>query len=53
MPTTDFLAIPDFTRDELARLRAAAPLLRYTILSDQLRTQPFTQAELLATRSVG
>jgi hypothetical protein len=40
----------DFTREELARLRAAAPLLRYTILSDQLRTQPFTQAELLVTR---
>ena len=43
----------DFTSDELAQLRAAAPLLRYTILSDQIRAQPFTRAELYATRSVG
>ena len=43
----------DFTHEELARLRAAAPLLRYTILSDQLRTHPVTQAELYATRPVG
>ncbi len=42
----------DFTPDELAQLRAAAPLLRYTILSEQIRAQPFTQAELYATRPV-
>jgi hypothetical protein len=40
----------EFTPAELAQLRAAAPLLRYTMLSDQIRAQPFTQAELYATR---
>ena len=43
----------EFTPAELAQLRTAAPLLRYTILSDQIRAQPFTRAELYATRSVG
>jgi hypothetical protein len=42
----------EFTPAELAQLRAAAPLLRYTILSEQIRAQPFTRAELYATRSV-
>jgi hypothetical protein len=42
----------EFTPAELAQLRTAAPLLRYTILSDQIRSQPFTRAELYATRPV-
>jgi hypothetical protein len=40
----------EFTRDELGQLRAASGLVRYTILSDQIRTLAFTQAELYVTR---
>jgi hypothetical protein len=40
----------EFTHAELAQLRAAGGLIRYTTLSDQVRTQPFTQAELHVTR---
>jgi hypothetical protein len=40
----------EFTSDELAQLRAASGLVRYTILSDQIRTLAFTQAELYVKR---
>ena len=40
----------EFTRDELSRLRDASGLVRYTILSDQIRTLAFTQAELYVKR---
>ncbi len=40
----------EFTRDELGQLRAASGLVRYTILSDQIRTLAFTQAELYVKR---
>ena len=33
-----------------AQLRAASGLVRYTILSDQIRTLAFTQAELYVKR---
>jgi hypothetical protein len=40
----------EFTHDELAQLRAASGLVRYTILSDQIRSGAFTQAELYVKR---
>ena len=40
----------EFTREELGQLRAASGLVRYTILSDQIRTLAFTQAELYVKR---
>jgi hypothetical protein len=40
----------EFTHDELAQLRAASGLVRYTILSDQIRNLGFTHAELYAKR---
>ena len=40
----------EFTRAELGQLRAASGLVRYTILSDQIRTLAFTEAELYAKR---
>ncbi len=40
----------EFTRDELGQLRGASGLVRYTILSDQIRTLAFTQAELYVKR---
>ena len=42
--------IRDFTPSEVEQLRAAGHLLRYTSLTEQIRTQPFTNAELLAKR---
>ena len=40
----------EFTHAELGQLRAASGLVRYTILSDQIRTLAFTQAELYVKR---
>jgi hypothetical protein len=40
----------EFTHAELGQLRAASGLVRYTILSEQIRTQAFTEAELYAKR---
>jgi hypothetical protein len=40
----------EFSHDELGQLRAASGLVRYTILSDQIRTLAFTQAELYVKR---
>ncbi len=40
----------DFTHTEVGQIRGASGLLRYSILSDQVRTMPFTQAELYAKR---
>ena len=40
----------EFTRDELGQLRAASGLVRYSTLSDQIRTLAFTQAELYVKR---
>lgn len=42
----------EFTRDEVGQLRAASGLVRYTILSEQIRTLAFTQAELYVKRDV-
>ena len=42
--------VREFTAAELETIRDAARLIRYTTLSEQIRTQPFTHAELLATR---
>ncbi|MEO8594481.1 MAG: hypothetical protein ABI759_14290 [Candidatus Solibacter sp.] len=42
--------IREFTTVELAAIRAVGGLIRYTTLSEQVRTQSFTQAELLVTR---
>jgi hypothetical protein len=41
----------EFATAEIAQLRAAGGLLRYTSLQEQLRTAAFTQAELYATRA--
>ncbi len=41
-----------FTQAELEQLRAASRLIRYSILSDQIRTAAFTQAELYVKREV-
>ena len=40
----------EFTNAELGQLRDASGLVRYTILSDQIRTLAFTQAELYVKR---
>ena len=40
----------EFSLAELGQLRAGSSLVRYTILADQVRTAPFTQAELYTTR---
>lgn len=40
----------EFTHAELEQLRAASALVRYTTLSDQVRTAAFTQAELYVKR---
>jgi len=40
----------EFTHDELGQLRAASGLVRYTILSDQIRNLGFTHAELYVKR---
>jgi hypothetical protein len=40
----------EFTHDELGELRTASGLIRYTILSDQVRTLGFDHAELYVTR---
>ena len=40
----------EFTHAELGQLRASSGLVRYTILSDQIRTLAFTQAELYVKR---
>ena len=40
----------EFSLAELGQLRASSGLVRYTILADQVRTAPFTQAELYTTR---
>jgi hypothetical protein len=40
----------EFTFEEIGQLRAASPLIRYTSLSEQVRTQGFTQAELFVKR---
>jgi hypothetical protein len=40
----------EFTHAEVGQLRAASGLVRYTILSDQIRTVAFTQAELYVVR---
>src|SRR6266540_2254866 len=40
----------EYTHGELEQLRAASTLVRYTILSDQIRTAVFTHAELYVTR---
>ena len=40
----------DFTEGELGRIRGAGGLVRYTILSDQIRTLAFTHAELYVKR---
>ena len=40
----------EFTHAELGQLHASSGLVRYTILSDQIRTQAFTQAELYVKR---
>jgi hypothetical protein len=42
----------EFAHAELGQLRASSGLVRYTILSDQIRTQAFTQAELYVKRGV-
>jgi hypothetical protein len=40
----------EFTHDELGQLRAASGLIRYTMLSGQIRTLAFTHAELYVKR---
>jgi hypothetical protein len=40
----------EFTHTELGQLRAASGLVRYTTLSDQIRTMAFTEAELYVKR---
>ncbi len=40
----------EFTPAELGQLRTASGMVRYTTLSDQIRTLAFTQAELYAKR---
>jgi hypothetical protein len=40
----------EFTPAELGQLRAASGLVRYTILSDQIRTLACTHAELFVKR---
>ena len=40
----------DFNHTELGQIRGASGLIRYSILSDQVRTMPFTQAELYVKR---
>src|ERR1022692_364212 len=40
----------DFTHAELEQIRGASGLVRYTILSDQIRTLAFTHAELWVKR---
>jgi hypothetical protein len=40
----------EFTHEELGQLRAASGLVRYTILSDQIRSLAFTHAELYVKR---
>jgi hypothetical protein len=40
----------EFTHAERGQLRDASGLVRYTILSDQIRTQAFTQAEFYVKR---
>jgi hypothetical protein len=40
----------DFTHAELEQIRGASGLVRYTILSDQIRTAAFTHAELWVKR---
>ena len=40
----------EFTQAELGQLRAASRLVRYTILSDQIRTLVFNHAELFVKR---
>jgi hypothetical protein len=42
----------EFTHAELGQIRSAGALVRYTILSDQIRTVGFTQAELYVKREV-
>ena len=42
--------IREFSLAEIGQLRAAGNLLRYTTLQEQLRTAPFTQAELFVLR---
>ena len=42
--------VREFSMEELAQVRSAGALMRYTTLSEQIRTFPFTQAELLVSR---
>ena len=42
----------EFTQSELGQLRAASGMVRYTTLSDQIRSVAFTQAELYVKREV-
>lgn len=42
----------EFTLAELGQIRAASGLVRYTILSDQIRSLAFTHAELYVKREV-
>lgn len=42
----------EFTHAELGEIRAASGLVRYTILSDQIRSLAFTHAELYVKREV-
>jgi hypothetical protein len=40
----------EFSVEELAQVRSAGALMRYTTLSEQIRTLPFTHSELLVSR---
>ena len=42
--------VREFTPSELEQLRGAGKLIRYTSLSEQVRTQQFTHAELMVKR---
>ena len=42
--------VRDFSREELEQIRNASGLIRYTILSDQIRSAAFHQAELYLKR---
>ncbi|MEO8371785.1 MAG: hypothetical protein ABI806_21540 [Candidatus Solibacter sp.] len=42
--------VREFTRPELEQIRSAGNLIRYTSLTEQVRTQQFTHAELMVKR---
>jgi hypothetical protein len=44
--------VREFTPSELEQIRGAGNLIRYTSLTEQVRTQQFTRAELMVTREV-